>query len=197
MTELKKFKKTDLKIKEGFYYDGLYHTGLYFNGDVYRGTDQWKLEDPCVIISWLPMNKKVKFVSKIRGQRNNRLYYNYGYLESEMCILNVLAEDTDGVKGRILADEWLTYLETYIKNNWNTLVNGIGVNLNSFTAHREVPEYFTERLYGLETRFEMQSHNIWTDEPLTGATDLTDISGISIVTSGEDGATGMINVWVN
>jgi len=43
----------------------------------------------------------------------------------------------------------------------------------------------------------MQSHNIWTDEPLSGATYLTDISGISIVEEGISGATGMINLWVN
>jgi len=43
----------------------------------------------------------------------------------------------------------------------------------------------------------MQSHNIWTDEPLAGTTDLTDITGISIVKEGISGATGMINLWVN
>lgn len=172
------------------------YSGVKYTGYIYRANDSFDLEDPCIIISWIPTGKKTKFVSKIRSSRPNRLYHNYGYIESEMCILTAFAEDSNGMRGRRMCDGWLYSLETYIKNNWNTLISGVGLKLDSFTPYREVPEFYSERLYGLETRFEMQSHNIWTDEPVSGVTNLTDISGVSITKGPVSGVTGMINVWV-
>jgi len=173
------------------------YSGVSYTGMLFRANDSFDLYNSTVIISWIPMGKKTKMVSTVRSKRPNSLYNNYGYIESEMCILTAFAEDSNSMRGRRLADGWLRKLETYIKNNWNTLFNGIGVIVDSFTPYREVPEFYSERLYGLETRFEMQSHNIWTNEPVSGATDMTDIEAISIVEGPVSGVTGMINVWVN
>ena len=172
------------------------YSGVSYTGVVYRANDSFDAENPFIVLSWIPMNRKQKYVSKVRSKRTNTLYNNYGYIESEMAILSAFAEDTAGMRGRRLADSWLTTLETYIKNNWNNTINGIGVVMDSFSTHREVPDFFSERLYGLESRFEMQSHNIWTDEPASGATSMTDITGVTVTESVVNGVTGIINVWV-
>lgn len=172
------------------------YSGVAYTGTVFRDNDSFDSEDPFICITWLPSGKKQKYVSTVTSKRDNTLYHNYGYTESEMCVLSSFAEDTSGMRGRRLADSWLRSLETYIKNNWNNTINGIGVILDSFTTYREVPDFFSERLYGLETRFEMQSHNVWTDEPVSGATDMTDISGFTAKVYPENSVTGMINVWV-
>lgn len=173
------------------------YSGVAYTGLIYRANDSFDLDDPCIIISWIPTGKKTKYVSNIRSTRPNRLYNNYGYTESEICILNTFAEDFNGMRGRRICDGWLRKLETYIKNSWNKLINGVGLILNSFTVYKEVPEFYSERLYGLETRFEMQSHNIWTNEPTSGVTNLTDIEAVSITQGPVSGVTGMIDVWVN
>lgn len=172
------------------------YSGISYTGMIYRANDSFDLTDPCVIISWIPMGKKTKGVSNIISTRPNSLYNNYGYIESEMCILTTFAEDSNNIRGRRLADGWLRVFETYIKNNWNTLISRVGLVINSFTTYREVPEFYSERLYGLETRFEMRSQNIWTNEPVSGAIDMTDISGFSITKGPVSGVTGMLNVWV-
>lgn len=172
------------------------YSGVAYTGMVFRANDSFDLEDPCVIVSWIPMNKKTKMVSTIRSTRPNSLYHNYGYVESEMCILTAFAEDAHSMRGRRMADGWLIKLETYIKNTWNNLITGVGVEIDSFTTHREVPEFYSERLYGLETRFIMQSQNTWTDEPLSGATSMVDITGVVITKGPVSGVTGMIDVWV-
>jgi len=158
--------------------------------------DSFTLEDPTIMISWIPMNKKTRGVSLITSPRDNAMYNNYGYIESEMCILNSFAEDNSSIKGRRLADGWLRKLETFIKNRWNNIISGVGIVLSSFNAFREIPEFFSERLYGLETRFEMQSWNNWTDEPVSGATSLTDITGVTVKNGIVSGFTGMIDFWV-
>lgn len=187
------FQRTLIDYISSGYVD---YSGVVYTGMVYRVNDSFDLRDPCIIISWIPTNKKTKMVSTIRSKRPNELYNNYGYIETEICILNAFAEDSNGMRGRRICDGWLIKLETYIKNNWNTLINRVGLKLDSFTAHKEVPEYYSERLYGLETRFEMQSHNMWTNEPVTGAIDASEITGVVITKNPSSGVTGMINLWV-
>lgn len=176
---------------------GISYEGVDFTGEVYRAYDNFELTEPCAILTFLPGSGRVVGVSSFMGFRENPKYRNYGYIENETCVLAVFAEDTNGIRGRRIADAWLRQLETYIKNNWNTLLNNASVRRESFVPYREIPEMFTDRLYGLETRFEIVSKNYWSDEPISGAEDASEVEYIYLTdtpTTGE--GSGMINLWI-
>lgn len=124
------------------------------------------------------------------AEREGTPYYDFGYLQSERCIVTAFAKDLSGIRGRRIADFWLKDIETYIRNNWNNKISGVSVDRLSFGPHKEIPNYYTKYLYGMETSFDVQSYVTWSNEPVSGAKSEYPVSGISI----NSGTIG--KVWV-
>ena len=174
-------------------YSGATLTGT----SIYRRNDKFSAEESYGVISFLPGGKKVKSVSTFAGFRDNPLYKNYEYLENETCVITIFSEDKNGIRGRILADEWLRQLETYIKNNWSNLINKGSIDRDSFTSYKEVPEMFTEKMYGLQTQFDIWTRNSWTDQPTSGYIDAGSIDYIYVTEAPLTGtATGKVELWI-
>lgn len=122
---------------------------------------------PLASISFLPTGKKTGLsIAHFLSQRDNPYYTNYGYWDVELVVVRVFAGKMEGYDGRNLADTWLNQIESYIKVNWNSIINGVTVVRSTFTTPRLlVVQSDNEIVYGFEMTFEIISPNVWDDEP--------------------------------
>lgn len=166
-------------------------TGLTYTYDsvtydvpIYRSDEDIPTEDPIIVVSFLPTNRKIGLsLNNFLGKRDNPYYSDYGYGEYDHVTVRVFSSNISGYDGRAIAQKWMYEIESYIKNNWDSLITGGSVDKYSF-GHSVISNPFVERQYGYEVSFDIVSTNWWTDEPATGAVSPVDVSGIQIVESG-------------
>jgi hypothetical protein len=126
---------------------------------------------PIASISFLPSGEKVGVsIGHFISERENTNYTNYGYWDVEICVVRTFAGRMNGVDGRNLSHHWIKQIESYIKVNWNSIINEVTVDRLSFTTPRLlVVQSDNEIVYGYEITFKIISPNLWHDEPEVGA----------------------------
>ena len=149
-----------------------------FNVEVVRNDEDVDGQYPFIAISFLPSSKKIGMsLNNYLGKRDNINYNNYGYGEYERVIVRTFCNNVSGLDGRALSQAWSNEIESYIKNNWTNLITGGSVDMYSF-SHRRMSNHYVDRRYGYELSFDVITTNSWTDEPVSGAIEPIEISGI-------------------
>jgi len=152
------------------------YNGIGYNVEMIRAGEDLPIDNPFVVVSFLPTNEKVAMsLNNFLAKRDNPYYNDFAYGEVEIVIIRAFCKDQDLIGGRELAQAWLQEMERYIKISWTSLINYGSVDLYSFSPYREIYSYLIEKQFGYEMSFKVITTNYWTDEPETGATSPVDI----------------------
>ena len=128
-----------------------------------------------IVVSLLPTGKKnLLSINNFIGLRDNPLYKNFGYIEVYSVIYRVITPT------RAQSREYARTIENYLKVNFNSISIDIVLRRHSFSSQKVFTISTVERLYGVETSFEITYANVWDDEPETGALSQTPVDIIEV-----------------